>query len=55
MNRRRSPSDGRALRNLATTLVRWAGHTNVAAALRRNAARLSEPFSLVGVLYATGK
>ena len=33
-----------ALRNLTTTLVRWAGHTNVAAALRRHAARSPNPF-----------
>ena len=31
-----------ALRNLTTTLVRWAGHSNIAAALRRHAAHLSE-------------
>ena len=43
------------LRNLATTLVRWAGHTNVAAALRRHAAHLSEAFALLGVSYAPGK
>ena len=40
------------LRNLATTLVRWAGHTNVAAALRRHAAHLSEAFALLGISYA---
>ena len=39
------------LRNLATTLVRWAGHTNVAAALRRHAAHLSEAFALMGISY----
>ncbi len=50
-----APQVTAALRNLTTTLARWAGHTNVAAALRRNAARLSEPFSLVAVPYATGK
>ncbi len=38
-----------ALRNLTTTLVRRAGHTNVAAALRRHAAHVSEVFSLVGI------
>ena len=43
------------LRNLTTTLVRWAGHTNVAAALRRHAAHLSEAFALLGVSYTPGK
>ena len=32
-----------------STLVRWAGHTNVAAALRRHAAHVSEAFALVGI------
>ena len=43
------------LRNLATTLVRWAGHTNVAAALRRHAAHLSQAFALLGISYAPAK
>ena len=43
------------LGNLATTLVQWAGHTNVAAALRRHAAHLSEAFALLGISYAPGK
>ena len=43
------------LGNLATTLVRWAGHTNVAAALRRHAAHLSEAFALLGISYAPAK
>ena len=38
-----------AFRNLTSTLVRWAGHTNVAAALRRHAAHVSEAFALVGI------
>ena len=37
-------------RNLTTTLVRWAGHTNVAAALRRHAAHVSEAFILLGII-----
>ena len=43
------------LGNLATTLVRWAGHTNVAAALRRHAAHLSQAFALLGISYAPAK
>ena len=38
-----------AFRNLTSTLVRWAGHTNVAAALRRHAAHVSEALALVGI------
>ena len=38
-----------AFRNLTSTLVRWAGHTNVAAALRRHAAHVSETFALIGI------
>ena len=44
-----------ALRNLTTTLVQWAGHTNVAAALRRHAVHLSEAFALLGIPYTPGK
>ena len=44
-----------ALRNLTTTLVRWAGHSNVAAALRRHAVHLSEAFALLGIPYTLGK
>ena len=44
-----------SLRNLTTTLVRWAGHSNVAAALRRHAAHLSEAFALLGITYTTGE
>ncbi len=44
-----------ALRNLTTTLVRWAGHSNVAAALRRHAVHLSEAFALLGIPYSSGK
>ena len=43
------------LGNLATTLVRWAGHTNVAAALRRHAAHLSQAFALLDISYAPAK
>ena len=38
-----------AFRNLTTTLVRWAGHTNVAAALRRHAAHVAEALPLIGI------
>ena len=38
-----------AFRNLTGTLVRWAGHRNVAAALRRHAAHVSEAFILLGI------
>ena len=44
-----------ALRNLTTTLVRWAGHSNVAAALRRHAAHLSEALALLGIACNPGK
>ena len=44
-----------ALRNLTTTLVRWAGHSNVAAALRRHAAHLSEALALLGIACYPGK
>ena len=39
------------LRNLVIALVRRAGHTNVAAALRRHTAHLPEPFALLGIPY----
>ena len=46
------------LRNLVIALVRraghTAGHTNVAAALRRHTAHLPEPFALLGIPYASG-
>ena len=42
------------LRNLTTTLVRWAGHAKAAAALRRHAAHLAEAFALLSISYATG-
>ena len=44
-----------ALRNLTTTLVRWAGHSNIASALRRHNAHLSEAFALLGIAYTTGE
>jgi hypothetical protein len=40
-----------ALRNLVISLVRKAGHRNVAAALRRHAAHPAEALALVGILY----
>ena len=42
-----------SLRNLTTTLVRRAGHSNVAAALRRHATHLSETLILLGIPYPT--
>ena len=44
-----------ALFNLVIAAVRRAGHCNVAAALRRHAARLSEALALLGITYTTGK
>lgn len=44
-----------AFRNLTSTLVRWAGHTNIAAALRRHAAHVSEAFALVGITSTAGE
>ena len=44
-----------AFRNLTTTLVRWAGHSNVVAALRRYAAQVSEAFILLGITPKFGK
>ena len=41
------------LRNLVIALVRRAGHTNVAAALRRHTAHLPEPFALLGIPYTS--
>jgi predicted transposase YbfD/YdcC len=41
------------LRNLVIALVRRAGHTNVAAALRRHTAHLPEPFAPLGIPYAS--
>lgn len=37
------------LRNLVISLVRRAGHSNVAAALRRHNAHLTEAFSMLGL------
>ena len=39
------------LRNLVISLVRRAGHSNVAAALRRHNAHLSEAFDMMGFTY----
>ena len=44
-----------ALRNLTTTLMRWAGHSNVAAALYGYAAHLSEALALLGIACNPGK
>ncbi len=44
-----------ALRNLVISLVRRAGHSNVAAALRRHTAHLGEAFALVGLTDAAGE
>lgn len=41
-----------SLLNLTTALVRWAGHNNISAALRRNAAHLSEALLLLGISYS---
>lgn len=44
-----------ALRNLVIGLVRRAGHSNVAAALRRHNAHLGEAFALVGLTGVAGE
>ena len=44
-----------ALRNLVIGLVRRAGHSNVAAALRRHAAHLGEACALLGVAETNGE
>ena len=44
-----------ALRNLVIGLIRRAGHSNVAAALRRHTAHLGEAFAMVGLTDATGE
>src|SRR2546428_6752451 len=38
-----------ALRNTALGLLRWAGHTNIAAACRRLAAQPAQAFALIGI------
>ena len=43
------------LRNLVISLVRRAGHSNVAAALRRHNAHLSEAFDMMGLTYQAGE
>ena len=43
------------LRNLVISLVRRAGHSNVAAALRRHNAHLSEAFDMMGFSYQAGE
>ena len=43
------------LRNLVIRLVRWTGHSNVAAALRRHNAQLSEAFDMMGFSYQAGE
>jgi predicted transposase YbfD/YdcC len=44
-----------ALRNLVISLVRRAGHTNVAAALRRHTTHLGEATAMIGITDTTGK
>ncbi len=44
-----------ALRNLVIGLVRRAGHSNVAAALRRHNAHLREAFTMVGLTDTAGE
>ena len=44
-----------SLRNLVISLVRRAGHSNVAAALRRHNAHLSEAFDMMGFSYQAGE
>lgn len=44
-----------ALKNLVISLVRRAGHSNVAAALRRHNAHLAEAFAMVGLTGAAGE
>ena len=43
------------LRNLVISLVRRAGHSNVAAALRRHNVHLSEAFDMMGFTYQAGE
>ncbi len=43
------------LRNLVISLVRRAGHSNVAAALRRHNAHLSKAFDMMGFTYQAGE
>jgi predicted transposase YbfD/YdcC len=50
-----SPQVLAALRNLAISLIRRAGHSNVAAALRRHNAHLKEALDLVGFTNQTGE
>ena len=38
-----------ALRNTAIGLLRWAGHTNIAAACRRMAAQPAQALALIGI------
>jgi hypothetical protein len=38
-----------ALRNTAVGLLRWAGHTNIAAACRRLAAQPAQALALIGI------
>lgn len=40
-----------ALRNLIISVIRLAGETNIAAALRRHAAQPSRPLALIGAVY----
>jgi hypothetical protein len=38
-----------SLRNLAIGILRWHGHRNIAAALRRNARDATRPLALLGI------
>jgi hypothetical protein len=38
-----------ALRNTSTGLLRWAGHTNIAAACHRLAAQPAQALALIGI------
>ena len=40
-----------ALRNTAIGLLRWAGHTNIAAACRRLAAQPAQALALIGIAF----
>lgn len=44
-----------ALRNLVISLVRRAGHSNIAAALRRHSAHLGEAFNMLGLTNEPGE
>jgi hypothetical protein len=45
-----SPTSWRALRNTTIGLLRWAGHTNIAAACRQLAAQPAQALALIGIV-----